>query len=71
MQPLTLPLLPEGTTPRRKPEREDGSEGAEDQPYEYADDPYTRTLAGTDDSTDEQDVEAMLLAEQEEAKRPM
>jgi hypothetical protein len=35
------------------------------------DDPYTRIPAGTGDSMDERDVEAMLLAQQEEADRSM
>jgi hypothetical protein len=51
--------------------REDGGEGAEEHPYGYADDPYTRTLASADDSMDERDVEAMLLAKQEHADRSM
>ena len=35
------------------------------------DDPYARTPAGADDSMDERDVEAILLAEREEPKRSM
>jgi len=39
--------------------------------YGYAEDPYARVPATADDSMDERDVEAMLLAGQEQADRSM
>lgn len=42
---------------------EDSGEGADEHIYGYADDPYARTPASTDDLMDKQGVKAMLLAE--------
>jgi len=58
-----------GFTPRTSVALTDtDTDGAEEHPYGYAHDPFN---AAANDSMDERDVEAMLLAEQEQADRSM